>query len=737
MSERPVRRRARSSAEARPDQRRGLLVVYTGHGKGKTTAALGMVFRALGRGFRVSVVQFIKGKWKTGERMFAETLPALDFHVMGLGFTWESDDLGKDKAAARAAWDKAREEILSGERDLVVLDERPTRSRFTTTFSRSTGGPRTDVLRARPAHVHVVVTGRNAPEELVALADLVTEMAVVKHPFAARSRRRSGRGLLLIVAPPSPPLSIPRLVLAGISSGVGKTTVTVALARALRARGLRVALFKCGPDYLDPTYHTRAVDSPSQNLDGWMMGRDAVRATFARASTGADIALIEGVMGLFDGASPTGEEGSTAEIAKWLEAPVVLVIDAGGMARSFAAVVQGFAAFDPKVRLAGAIAREPRGESRGHLRSPAARAQVAADPRRASRAIEAHGFRRAPSSASSQRRRGASSRRRSLDHWGRPPPRSARSARRAARPSRARARADAGPFDAANAPPETRASGETRCRIGIARDAAFHFYYADNLRRLEALGAVLVPFSPIGDADLPDVDGLYIGGGYPEAHAAALSANTAMLASVRAFAHRGAAACRSTPSAAGSCISRRPSSPSTGARHPAGGPPPERSAHVREAPGARICRGRRRSRRRSSGGAGSRFRGHQFRYSELSPRRTPTPIDHVYSPPASARKPTRLREGLPRRKRARVVRARALGVEPARRRGVRRDVRALAQGGGRSDGAGDAGRRWSVARAVEVALRHERRRVRRPRRQSAPRAVAQAMTVTLSARAVG
>jgi cob(I)alamin adenosyltransferase len=167
---------------------RGLLVVYTGHGKGKTTAALGMVFRALGRGFRVTVVQFIKGKWKTGERIFAETLPALEFHVMGLGFTWESDDLAKDKAAARAAWDKAREAILSGTRDLVVLDELT----YTVHYDFLPLTEILDVLRTRPAHVHVVVTGRNAPEELVAMADLVTEMAVVKHPHTAGIKAQIG-----------------------------------------------------------------------------------------------------------------------------------------------------------------------------------------------------------------------------------------------------------------------------------------------------------------------------------------------------------------------------------------------------------------------------------------------------------------------------------------------------------------------------------------------------------------
>src|SRR5713101_10218685 len=118
-------------------------------------------------------------------------------------------------------------------------------------------------------------------------------------------------------------ISIPRVIVGGAASGVGKTTVMAGLARALRERGLKVAVFKCGPDYLDPTYHVRAAGSACHNLDGWMMGHDAVLGTFGRASAGADIALIEGMMGLFDGASPVSEEGSTAEIAKWLNAPVM------------------------------------------------------------------------------------------------------------------------------------------------------------------------------------------------------------------------------------------------------------------------------------------------------------------------------------------------------------------------------------------------------------------------------
>ncbi len=177
------------SASPKPsEQPRGLLVVYTGHGKGKTTAALGTVFRALGRGLRVTVVQFIKGKWKTGERAFAETLPTLRFLVMGLGFTWESDDLSRDKAAARAAWAEARADILSGERDLVVLDE--------LTYAFHYGFLALDeviaTLHERPPGVHVVITGRSAPEELIALADTVTEMTLVKHPFQRGEKARIG-----------------------------------------------------------------------------------------------------------------------------------------------------------------------------------------------------------------------------------------------------------------------------------------------------------------------------------------------------------------------------------------------------------------------------------------------------------------------------------------------------------------------------------------------------------------
>ncbi|AUX39136.1 cob(I)alamin adenolsyltransferase/cobinamide ATP-dependent adenolsyltransferase [Sorangium cellulosum] len=179
---------AEAPGAAEAAEKRGLVIVYTGHGKGKTTAALGMVFRALGRGMRVAVVQFIKGKWKTGERLFAETLPGLTFLVMGRGFTWESDDLSRDKAAARAAFDEAAALIAGGEHDIVVLDE----ITYAIHYGFIAEGELLSALRGRPAHVHVVITGRNAPDALVELADLVTEMKSVKHPFAQGMKAQIG-----------------------------------------------------------------------------------------------------------------------------------------------------------------------------------------------------------------------------------------------------------------------------------------------------------------------------------------------------------------------------------------------------------------------------------------------------------------------------------------------------------------------------------------------------------------
>jgi cobyrinic acid a,c-diamide synthase len=392
---------------------------------------------------------------------------------------------------------------------------------------------------------------------------------------------------------------IPRIVLGGVSSGVGKTTTTIAIARALRARGMRVALFKCGPDYLDPTYHARAIGAASHNLDGWMMGREAVLATFARASATADIAIAEGVMGLFDGASPTGEEGSTAEIAKWLGAPVALVVDASGMARSIAAVAKGFASFDPDLRLGAVIAN--RVGSRGHLdilksalRSPPILGGFPSDGGHAF--PERHlGLTTADDASVPEAL---------LDHW-------------AARAEEWLA-LDAIVDLARSAPPieaqaEVATRSEARCRIGLAFDEAFHFYYEDNLRRLEALGAELVRFSPIRARDLPPVDALYFGGGYPELHAEALAGNVDLRRAITDFAARGGpiyAECGGLMYLTRAIVTR------DGQRHPmvdlvhADAVMCERLqalGYVEVETQAKTI----------LGPAGLRFRGHQFRYSEL------------------------------------------------------------------------------------------------------------------------
>lgn len=388
-----------------------------------------------------------------------------------------------------------------------------------------------------------------------------------------------------------------RLVIAGAASGIGKTTVVMALARALGRRGLRVATFKCGPDYLDPTWHARATGGTSHNLDGWMMGSAAVRATYARAAAGADLALIEGVMGLFDGASPTSEEGSAAEIAKWLRAPVVVVLDASGVARTIAALAHGLKAFDPALDVAGVFAN--RVGSRGHLellaracKDPPLVGGLPADPALA--LPERHlGLHAAHAEAAADAR---------IDAW----------------VDHLEAFTDVGALLrlAEAAPPlqldapATSAPAARRCRIGVASDAAFHFYYEDNLARLEARGAELVRFSPLADAAPPEVDGLYLGGGYPELHAAALAANRPMREALRAFEGPIYAECGGLMYLAEALRTR------DGVVHPMVG-------LVR---GTAVMHARLQAlgyvevetqRPTVLGGAGVRLRGHQFRYSTL------------------------------------------------------------------------------------------------------------------------
>lgn len=330
-------------------------------------------------------------------------------------------------------------------------------------------------------------------------------------------------------------MSVPRLVLAAAASGAGKTTIAAALLRTARDRGLRVAPFKVGPDYIDPTHHAVAAGRPSRNLDGWLLPHDVVQVLFHRATTGAhaaDLAVIEGVMGLFDGRSGTDEAGSTAEMATLLRAPVVLVLDAGAMARTAAAVAHGLHTFDAALPLAGVVLNRIAGER--HY-------AMCADAIRARTNLPVLGWLpKDPEIAIPERHLGlvlAGERPMALD----------RLAERATATLDidgllAVARA-APPLDAVADPFPSRATppgASPRARIGVARDAAFDFYYEDNLDLLRSLGAALVPFSPLADTALPDgLDALYLGGGYPELHAPQLAANVAMRAAVRAFAAAG------------------------------------------------------------------------------------------------------------------------------------------------------------------------------------------------------
>lgn len=319
---------------------------------------------------------------------------------------------------------------------------------------------------------------------------------------------------------------IPALVIAGVSSGVGKTTLTLGLLEAFCRRGLRVQAFKVGPDFIDPGFHALVTGRPSYNLDGWMCAQERVVATLAGQAADADLALVEGVMGCFDGYEGKSEDGSTAQIAKWLGAPVILVVDAWAMARSAGAVVLGFERFDPGLDVAGVIFNRVAGETHYRWLSESVEGTCRAVPlgflphRESFRLPERHlGLVTAAEQGLS---------RELLDEL-------------------AGAIAESVDLDRLLALARSSVSALTRpqrapavkARIGVARDRAFQFYYPASLDLLRAAGAELVFWSPLADPGLPDADALYLGGGYPEVYARALASNQAMLKAVREFAGAG------------------------------------------------------------------------------------------------------------------------------------------------------------------------------------------------------
>ncbi len=327
---------------------------------------------------------------------------------------------------------------------------------------------------------------------------------------------------------------MPRLLVAGTGSGVGKTLMTAGLIGALRRRGYVVQPFKCGPDYIDPGWHSAAAGRRCRNLDPWMLGAAAMVQCFQRGCAGAGIAVIEGAMGLFDGAGFDSGAGSAAEVAGLLGAPVLLVLDIAGSARSAAAVALGFARFDPGCKVA-AVALNFAGSER-HARGCAGAITEATG-------LEVLGWLpRAAGLAVPERHLGLHL----AEEGGGPGGR--REAVLAAAADAVAARFDldallrlaaAAPALAGEVAPLPAAAGGPV--LAVARDAAFSFYYQDDFDLLAASGARLVPFSPVAGERLPaGAAGVYLGGGYPELHARALAANAGLHDDLRALHARGA-----------------------------------------------------------------------------------------------------------------------------------------------------------------------------------------------------
>ncbi|RHW39456.1 cobyrinate a,c-diamide synthase [Lysinibacillus yapensis] len=314
-----------------------------------------------------------------------------------------------------------------------------------------------------------------------------------------------------------------RFVIAGTGSGVGKTTFSIGLMKALLNKGLRVQGFKCGPDYIDPSYHTAVTKRVSRNIDSWMLSHDVVKTIVSRASEQADVAIIEGVMGFYDGKSPLNDEGSTADISRITSSPVILVVNGASMARSVAAVVKGFQTFSHDVNIVGVIANQLGSKSHYEIVKAAIEQECQ---------IPVIGY---------------------LQKGAVPP---LRSRHLGLIPAIERGELDPYFEELAQAIEATvdlelllslteapqleqttvlfNPQQKEKVHLAVARDEAFNFYYPENLELLEAHGAVLHYFSPLRNEAVPEIaQGLYIGGGFPEEFAEQLSKNELTKESIR------------------------------------------------------------------------------------------------------------------------------------------------------------------------------------------------------------
>lgn len=329
-------------------------------------------------------------------------------------------------------------------------------------------------------------------------------------------------------------MNVPRIVVAAPSSGAGKTTVATGLMAAFAARGLSVSPHKVGPDYIDPTYHALATGRPGRNLDAFLVGADLVAPLFAHAASGADVAVVEGVMGLFDGRGATAE-ASTAHVARLLDAPVLLVVDASSQSSSVAALVHGFTTYDARVRVAGVVLNRVASARHEEILRDALRPSglpvVGALPRAADMQIPSRHLGLVPAPERDREARTSVS----------------AIARLVASTCdlgailRIAATAPALAATPWSAPAAVGSPVPGRPTVAVAAGAAFTFSYAETTELLAAAGAQVVTVDPVRDERLPDgARALVLGGGFPEVHARELSANAPLRADIARLAAAGA-----------------------------------------------------------------------------------------------------------------------------------------------------------------------------------------------------
>jgi cobyrinic acid a,c-diamide synthase len=313
--------------------------------------------------------------------------------------------------------------------------------------------------------------------------------------------------------------------IAGTDSGVGKTVITLALIRAFVERGFNVQPFKCGPDYIDSEFHSKAANNNSYNLDTWMMGAEQVKKTFKRKIQNVDMGIVEGVMGLFDGAKTDSLEGSTASVADLLDIPIILVVNAKNIAQSIAAVVKGYHTLYPNIKIAGIIANNVGSEGHKNILCDALKKHhlpplIGAIPKNKAFELSERHLGLTPDLETGK-----------TDEW------YSNIAKVIENSIDLNLLLKISQIEKPEFKKPVKHKFHSKLKLGIADDESFHFYYKDNLDLLEDNGFELVTFSPLHDIKLPgDLNAVYFGGGFPEMFAENLSSNKTMINSIKDFA---------------------------------------------------------------------------------------------------------------------------------------------------------------------------------------------------------